>query len=209
MPDLSRLKGMSLSEHYFTEKPSSSADRQRIRVSVRGVEREFWTDSSVFSKRGLDFGTRLLLEKVSLPEEAHAVDLGCGYGPVVAVLADVYPSSHWIAVDINERALALAEENCAGLSRVKFVRSDGLTKLQECRFTDVLTNPPIRAGKKVVYRFFQQSRDVLLPGGRLWVVMAKKQGAESAAEFLRTLFPTVRRVARDGGYHLLCAEVDG
>jgi 16S rRNA (guanine1207-N2)-methyltransferase len=200
---------MSLSEHYFTEKPSSSTDRQRIRVSVRGVEREFWTDSSVFSKRGLDFGTRLLLDKVSLPAEAQAVDLGCGYGPIVAILASVYPNSQWIAVDINERALALAEENCVGLTRVKFVQSDGLTKLQGYRFTDVLTNPPIRAGKPVVYRFFRESREVLLPGGRLWVVMAKKQGAESAAEFLRTLFSKVERVARDGGYHLLCAEVKG
>jgi 16S rRNA (guanine1207-N2)-methyltransferase len=189
-------------DHYFAQDPSSSSKPWQVRVAVRGVELQLWSDAGVFSKRGLDYGTRLLLEQVELPPGAFAVDLGCGYGVVGAVLARVYPDSRWLLLDINERAVALARQNTSVLGgRVEVRLSDGFAEAPDVEVDAVVLNPPIRAGKAVVYRLFDESYAHLRDGGALWVVIHKKHGAESAARHLAERFE-VERVERDAGYHV-------
>ncbi len=161
------------------------------------------TDRGVFSKNQLDFGTRVLINAVELPEHAEVVDLGCGYGPVTAFLGRLYPDSRWTLIDVNERALALAAENVRQLSdRTRIVLSDGFREVEDLVADAIILNPPIRTGKAVIYRLFEESHLHLRAGASLWIVIQKKQGANSARAHLETLFTMVDCVERSGGYHV-------
>jgi 16S rRNA (guanine1207-N2)-methyltransferase len=192
-----------MAEHYWTEKPGSEQKRQTIHAQIRGVGLSLTTDRGVFSKSQLDYGTRVLIGAVELPEAATAVDLGCGYGPVSAFLGRLYPDSRWTLIDVNERALALARENVAALSpRTQFVLSDGFQEVSDLVVDAVILNPPIRTGKQVIYRLFEESHMHLKFGGVLWIVIQKKQGAASAKAELEERFRSVDCVAKSGGYHV-------
>lgn len=161
------------------------------------------TDSGVFAKKGLDFGSRLLIETVQIPDAATVVDLGCGAGPIAAVLSRVYPDSSWVLLDVNERAVSLAKANVLpGSDRVEAKVSDGFSAVDGLKADTVLLNPPIRAGKQVIYRLFRESGEHLKPGGSLWIVMHKKHGAESARAELLHHFGCVELRDRDAGYHI-------
>lgn len=196
-------------EHYFTSRPETSGDERLITARLRGDELRFWTDAGVFSRRGIDFGTRLLIETVRLPETGEILDLGCGYGPVGIACAKAAPSCRVTMVDVNQRALRLAEKNARlnGVSaRVTILESDGLCALSDRLFDAVLINPPIRAGKAVVYRLFAEAAEHLRPGGSLWAVIRKKQGAESTKRELAKHFRNVTRVEQKKGYWILKAD---
>ncbi|MCL6517317.1 methyltransferase [Alicyclobacillus sp.] len=193
---------MTEQNHYYTPTPQVESQPRRVRVRVRGVELEITTDSGVFAKRGLDYGTRVLLETVQLPAAAEAVDLGCGYGVVAAVLGRVFPDSRWTLLDVNERAIELARRNVGLGERARLFVSDGFSAVPELMADAVVLNPPIRAGKSVVYRLFAESAQHLREEGSLWVVIHKKHGAPSARDRLELLFGSVELADRDAGYHV-------
>lgn len=196
-----------MTEHYYTKQPMVKSDPHTVRVIVRGIEIQLKTDNGIFSKKGLDYGTRLLIETVELPNRAHAVDLGCGYGPVSSVLASIYTDSRWTLLDINERAVLLAKENTSKYNeRMSYYVSDGFSAVPNLQSTTILLNPPIRAGKETIYRLFSESKEHLQEGGMLWVVMQKKQGAPSAKEFLSMLFPEVTIEKKKSGYYIFCCK---
>lgn len=199
-----------MSEHYYTKSPRSGSDRRRFEAVLRGRRLTFETDAGVFSKSGVDFGSRLLIETADIPDGARVLDVGCGYGPIGLAIAAALPSAQVTMLDINERAVRLARENAErnGIRNVTVLESDALEAVRGRTFDAVLTNPPIRAGKPVVHRIFVEARDALAPGGALWVVIRKQQGAPSAAAKLEELFGAdrVRMAARDKGYHILRAE---
>jgi len=110
-------------------------------------------------------------------------------------------------VDVNQRAMELAQENAElnGIGNVKIYESDRLENVEETHFSAILTNPPIRAGKKTVHDIFEQSHHHLVSGGELWVVIQKKQGAPSALEKLKELFSEVETVEKSKGYFIIKA----
>lgn len=194
-----------MSEHYYSNQPSAKTNPKQVAFEARGQKVTLTTDSGVFSKQGLDYGTRVLLEAIQLPEIGVVVDLGCGYGPVTAVLAKAHPNCRYVLLDVNERAVALAKQNLAVIpAELEYHVSDGFSAVPELLANVILLNPPIRAGKAVVYRLFAEARSHLQPGGTLWVVIHKKHGAPSAKAHLETLFREVELVERDAGYHIFC-----
>ena len=198
-----------LSDHYFSENPQSKSKPKTWNYTLRERNFIFTTDVGVFSKNEVDFGSRLLIESFQMPEVAGEVlDLGCGYGPVGISLGSVFPEREIISVDINERALALAEANAKAnqVQNIQFIHSNGLENLQERKFAAVLTNPPIRAGKIVVHRMFAESYEALVTGGELWIVIQKKQGAPSAKAKLADLFGNVEMISRSKGYFIYKAK---
>lgn len=197
-----------MSEHYYTKRPSAGHDRQVVQTALRGRSYSFVTDAGVFSKGGIDYGSRALIECMDIPAEARVADVGCGYGPIGLTAAALAVSGHVVLLDLNERAIELARENAQrnGIGNVSVLASDGLQAVMEQRFDRVLTNPPIRAGKEVVHRIFEEAREVLAPGGQLWVVIQKKQGAPSARAKLESLFDRVWEEGKDKGYRILVAE---
>jgi len=195
-------------QHYFTNEPQSKSEPRMVDVQARGQSLKLAVDAGVFSKQGLDFGSRLLVETVDLQGVNAALDLGCGYGPVTALLARVYPQVMWLAVDINTRAAMLAKKNLACLgNRVEVLVSDGIANLPKGFSPDaVLLNPPIRAGKDIVHRLFIESFHTIKVGGSLWVVIQKKQGAPSAKTKLESLFGNVEVCSQEAGYYVFCCK---
>lgn len=200
---------MSLSEHYYSKKPSSSSNPQTWTFQLRGRLFTFTTDSGVFSKKEVDFGSRLLIESFKQPEiEGDFLDVGCGYGPIGLSIAKDFPERKVEMIDINERAIELANKNKAinQVDNVVIYQSDLFEHVGNKMFAAILTNPPIRAGKSVVYAIFEQSFAHLLPDGELWIVIQKKQGAPSALEKLQSLFSEVEVVEKKKGYYIIKAK---
>ena len=193
-------------EHYYTASPASKHDERRLTVRALGVELSFTTDAGVFSRDGLDAGTRTLLEALP-PLAGRVLDLGCGWGALGGVLAKVYPQARFVLSDINARAVELARRNLRenGLSNAEAVCGDGFAAV-EGKFDWILTNPPIRAGKQVIYALFAQAKEFLAPGGTLALVIRTQQGAKSAERYLQSLYQSVKTLDISGGFRVLAAS---
>lgn len=196
-----------MTEHYFTPRPQVASHELEFSAELRGWPFRFVTDRGVFSRGHVDRATALLAGALELPAAARVLDLGCGYGALGIVAARLAPAGHVILVDINERAAALAQRNLAlnGITNAEVRVGDGVAPVRDLTFTDVVSNPPFRAGKAAVYALVEGARTVLEPGGRLWLVAGNKQGAPSLKRFLAGLFGSVTDVARGGGIHVLRA----
>ena len=196
-----------MSNHYYSERPVVKHNRQMHEANLRGILLKFVTDAGVFSKTGVDFGSRLLIESIELEKNAHVLDVGCGYGPIGLSAAKLADEGHITMIDINERAVELAKENADlnRISNVTIVQSDIYEEVKGRSFDAIVTNPPIRAGKQVVHRIFSEGYELLKPGGSMWIVIQKKQGAPSAKTKLEELFGEVREAAKSKGYSIFHA----
>jgi 16S rRNA (guanine1207-N2)-methyltransferase len=203
------LGGEALSNHYYSAKPESKHEDRNIEAELRGNQFTFQTDAGVFSKKGIDFGSRLLIETVDLSSINSLLDLGCGYGPVGVSLAKASPSLRVTMVDINERATQLAQENARRNrveSQIEIKVSDGFQQLEGQKFDAILCNPPIRVGKAFVFELFAASKDYLTASGCLWIVIRKQQGAATAKAELARLFSSVEQVTQKKGYCIFAAR---
>lgn len=197
-----------MSDHYYSEKPHSELKTEKIHCTIRNHSFVFTTGSGVFSKKSIDFGTRLLIETFAEPSiEGPILDLGCGYGPIGITLANEFDQRSVIMCDINERAVALTKENIAqnNIENAQVIQSDGFSNIKEKNFAVIITNPPIRTGKKMVYGMLEKSKEHLRENGELWLVVQKKQGAPSMISFLETIFSIVEVINRKKGYHIVRA----
>ena len=193
-----------MTDHYFTPLPQSEHKPARLAFSYRGHALVFDTDSGVFSRLEVDKGSQLLLATLPESMNGRVLDMGCGYGALGLSVAKACPGCRLLLADINERAVALAKANAkANGLRVQALVSDGFTALVDRRFDFILLNPPIRAGKPVIYGMFADAARCLAPQGELWLVIRKQQGAPSAMEYLRGLFSQVQDVEKKGGYWIL------
>lgn len=193
-----------MSDHYYSQTPGVKHDRQVHEAKLRGFALRFVTDAGVFSKSGVDYGSRVLLDALVLAPSANVLDVGCGYGPIGLTAAKLAPEGHVTMIDINERAVELSKENARlnGIANVTVLQSDIYESVKDRRYDVILTNPPIRAGKQVVHRIFEEGYNLLNPGGKMWVVIQKKQGAPSAEAKLEALFGDVEEVTKDKGYRI-------
>lgn len=199
-----------MSEHYYTAKPTIDHQPIYFHETLRGRTFSFMSDAGVFSKKGIDFGSRLLIETMEIPPNARVLDVGCGYGPIGLAAASLASEGQVTMLDINERAIECSVYNAKQnhIENVRIMKSDTLERVKGERFDRILTNPPIRAGKEVVHRVFEESSHCLTDGGQLWIVIQKKQGAPSAFAKLESLFGegNVVEVAKDKGYRIFCAK---
>ncbi|KKK37042.1 16S rRNA methyltransferase [Mesobacillus campisalis] len=198
-----------MTNHYYSKKPGTESAPAYWDFKLKGHKFRFKTDSGVFSKKEVDFGSRLLIESFEYTHDGGKIlDVGCGYGPIGLSIAKAYPDALVHMVDVNERALGLAKENAAqnAVENVRIYESDRLLQVDGGPFQAILTNPPIRAGKNTVHDIFEQSVDHLSADGELWVVIQKKQGAPSAIAKLEELFARVDVVEKKKGYFIIAAK---
>ena len=188
--------------HYFTNEKLPS-DIKKTECFVLGNKFTFFTDNGVFSKDGLDFGSRLLLETIPLEEVGGKIlDMGCGYG-VFGIILSKITSSYVDMVDVNLRALHLAERNAKlnGVSNVNIFESNVYENVSG-KYSTIVTNPPIRAGKKVVYDILMNAKDYLEENGKLFLVIRKEQGAKSLIVDLKKIY-TVEVLEKSKGFYIL------
>ncbi|KEK22604.1 class I SAM-dependent methyltransferase [Bacillus gaemokensis] len=194
-----------MADHYFSNDPSSKSDRKRWEYTLRESKFVFLSDHGVFSKNEVDFGSRLLIEAFQMPPvEGDVLDVGCGYGPIGLSLAKEFQDRNIHMVDVNERALGLAKENAAN-NKVENIRiyQSSVYENVNGQYAAILSNPPIRAGKHIVHEILEQAVKYLVPGGELWIVIQKKQGAPSALKKLEEIFSEVEVVEKKKGYYII------
>ncbi|MEG0330302.1 MAG: methyltransferase [Longicatena sp.] len=196
-------------DHYFTDNRHLAENRKEISFRFWCINYSFLTDNGVFSKSGVDFGTRVLLEAICEREELgnNVLDVGCGYGPIGITLKKIYPDSLFEMVDVNPRAVLLACDNANKNGvEVNIHESNVYESVNGNTFTDIITNPPIRAGKRVIYKIFEEAYQHLSKEGKLWVVIRKQQGALSAVDKIKDVFGNCDIIKKEKGYFILYAK---
>lgn len=191
--------------HYFKDDPNLASNIKEIKFEVNGLVMNLFTDNGVFSKGKVDEGSLAFL-KVLLPLNLgkNILDLGCGYGTLGLTLAVAKKEARVTLADINPRALNMCKRNAElhNLSnRVTILQSDIYEKI-EGPYDSIVVNPPIRAGKKVTYRMYEEAKQYLIDGGSLYIVIRKAQGAESASKYIETIFGNVTLLKREKGYYI-------
>ena len=195
-----------MNDHYYTANPTSAHDERAIEIEALGSRLRFTTDAGVFSRDGLDRGTEVLLNALP-PLQGRVLDLGCGWGAVGVALGAKYPALDIVMTDVNARAVELARRNLSANGvKAEAVQGDGFEHVAGT-FDAIVTNPPIRAGKAVIYGLFADARAHLKPGGALYVVIRKQQGAPSALKYLREIYAQAEVVDRGGGFWVIRASM--
>lgn len=197
-------------EHYYSNKPTSEKNEERIETIFNDRKFRFRTSSGVFSKKFIDFGSMLLINTFLDDydkRDSKILDAGCGYGPIGIVIASFFNSAEVDMLDINERAVELAGTNAMDnkVTNVNIFISDAFESVMES-YDAIVTNPPIRAGKKTVFDFFEGAFQRLRHGGVFYCVIQKKHGAESAFRKLKELFGNCEMIARKSGYQILKSQ---
>lgn len=199
-----------MSDHYYTSNPQTESKPRHWTFKLLGHTFSFETDAGVFSKSEVDFGSRVLIDAFQMPDIDGAIfDVGCGYGPIGLSIAKTNPGRTVFMMDINERAVALSQKNAQvnGVQNVRIFVSDGLSMVDKgLEAAAILTNPPIRAGKETIFRFYDGAYDRLVSSGELWVVIQKKQGAPSTVSYLEGKFSEVDVVEKKKGYWIVRAK---
>ncbi|HKT01762.1 MAG TPA: methyltransferase [Rugosimonospora sp.] len=198
-------------EHYFTAEPGTRPDRHAVEFTVAGRGYALVATGGVFSAGRLDPGTAVLLRKAPLPGPRGGVylDLGCGYGPITAVLASSSPQVTVYAVDVNRRALELVRENAAALGVAGQVIAATPDEVPgDVVFDEIWSNPPIRVGKAELHAMLQHWLPRLAPGGSAWLVVGRHLGGDSLQDWLRGEGWRADRHASQKGYRVLHVSAD-
>ncbi len=190
---------------YFSNE-SLPSKMEEYTTIVLGTQFRFMTDNGVFCKDYLDFGTRLLLEHLPYQELGDSIlDVGCGYGPIGIIVASL-SGARVDMVDVNRRALHLSEINAKKNNvgdQVRIYESNCYENVNKS-YHSIITNPPIRAGKNVVYEIVLRAREHLEPGGALYLVVRKDQGAKSLMNELEKVYQLDVLERKKGFFILRC-----
>ncbi len=196
-------------EHYFSAAPKSHETFGLVRTSLCGKPFEFLTASSVFSKRKVDCGTRLLIESMLLPKSGCVLDIGCGYGTVGITVAKLNPKLHVAMTDVNARAVRLAKKN---ISLNKVFNAEvrcGLfyEPVEDMKFNCILSNPPVSAGMQTVKAIVTGAPNVMATEATFQMVIRSKIGAKLLPELFTQTFGSCEVTARESGFRVLTGQL--
>ena len=206
-------------DHYYSPQPGSESRPLYFEYQIQNITLRLHSDSGVFSKQKVDFGSDLLIRSLP-PLNGKVLDLGCGYGVVGIALSCLNPNVTVYWSDINERAITLCKnnirENTSILSAMhnssddpidyeysnRILLSNGFENIPEV-FDTIVLNPPIRTGKANIFKLYQEAKEHLLVDGCFYIVIQKKQGMESSLSELKRIFGNGEIVSRKSGYFVL------
>lgn len=190
--------------HYFENDENIKSKERIIHVKIKNTELKFISDNGVFSKKGLDFGTRCLLENIDLKNfKGNILDFGCGYGPIGIYLSKNL-NIQIDMLDVNFRAIELARKN-ATLNNVNTnIFESYIYENVRKKYDFIVTNPPIRVGKKILYEILFKAKDYLNKNGEIWLVINKNQGAKSLVKDLEKQYK-VFVISKNKGFYIIRA----
>ena len=190
--------------HYYTDNSNLASNKREFDYYFDNETFRFTTDNGVFSKANVDYGSYILIKTIYKNNLGNSLlDLGSGYGPIGIILKRFNPNVEIEMVDVNSRATDLAILNCKNnKTDIKVHLCEDILKLDH-NFDTITLNPPIRAGKKVIYSLYEKSFQKLNNNGHLYIVIRKAQGAQSSINKLETLFKQVTVINKDSGYFII------
>ena len=189
--------------HYYINDNNLKNERRTFSYDYRGKRINFTSDLGVFSKDRLDFGTHVLLQSLpDLSNKKSLLDVGCGVGCIGVSIAKAYPNLEVTMIDVNERCIDLSRKNSLDNKvNTKVLCSNLYENISEM-YDVLISNPPIRAGKKVVLGVVEEGYNHLNNGGEVYIVIQKKQGADSMKKRMEEVFGNVDVVDKDKGYFI-------
>lgn len=191
--------------HYFTN-DNLKSNIKKVLVKISGNTFTFNTDNGVFSKKGMDFGTRTLIETL-LKENLYGdiLDVGCGYGVIGIILSSFFNNeiNSIDMTDVNLRAIHLTKMNIKEnkVNNCNAFVSNVYDQIDK-KYDFIITNPPIRAGKEIVYKILKDSRNYLKENGCLYYVINKEQGAISSIKEMEKL-ADVKILEKNKGFYII------
>lgn len=201
--------------HYFSEVQDVKSLKKIINYEIKNEKFEFLTDNGVFSKTKVDFGTdvmlRTFLNENKKLENIRILDIGCGYGVVSVVVKRFFEKAKILSTDVNERALELTRENIQKNNRTddfEVRKSFVFDNISE-NFDMILSNPPIRAGKQVIFEIYEKSFFHLNKNGKFYCVIQTKHGAKSTKKKLEELFGNCTTLVIEAGYRIFRCVKNG
>ena len=193
--------------HYFENDKNLVSEIKPFNVNINDINFTFNTDNGVFSKGELDFGTFLLIKNVlKLDIHGDVLDLGCGYGPIGIILKKSFDINVTMS-DVNNRAIHLTKMNAKKNNvDINIISSDGYENIN-CDFDYIISNPPIRVGKKKLYELLTDSKKHLKKCGELIIVVRKEQGALSLIKDMDVYF-NVKVIDKEKGFLIISLKND-
>ena len=191
--------------HYFENDVNLKSNKRHLKLYINDNILSFVSDSGVFSNTQIDYGSFTFLKTLlKLENVTSLLDVGCGYGVLGITLKYFGKCQNATMIDINPKAVSLCQENINNykLENISCFESDGLNNVDGL-FDQIVINPPIRAGKAVIYKMFEDSVKHLNENGCLYIVIKKNLGANSAISKLSTLYKKVEVLDKDKGYFII------
>jgi 16S rRNA (guanine1207-N2)-methyltransferase len=193
-----------MADHYFTADPSGPFERETFTCEAWGHELTLVSGSGVFSRGHLDRATAVLFRETESPAQGQFLDLGCGYGVIGLAIALAVPLATVTAIDVNERALALANENAEALGvEGRFIACLPDAVPTDATYDEIWSNPPIRIGKTALHELLLTWLPRLRPDGRMVMVVGKNLGADSLQRWLGEQGYPTERLASAKGFRVL------
>ncbi len=190
--------------HYYTDNSDLASNRKSFDYYFDNEKFVFTTDNGVFCKNEVDYGSYLLIKNTYKTKlGCKLLDLGCGWGVVGIIIKHFNDDIDVTSVDVNSRAVELTNYNA--LKNKTLIKASLCLDIETLNtlFDSVILNPPIRAGKVVIYELYEKAYKVLNTGGSLFIVIQKKQGAVSSIKKLSELFKHVEVLDKSGGYWVI------
>ena len=197
-----------MTEHYYTEKPSSELKIYKIKFNIRNKDIELFTASGVFSPRELDTGSAILLKNCIINDNWKVLDLGCGYGIVGISLKLLFPSIDLTLSDINERALDFTRKNLKRYNlKASVIKSDSFANIKD-KFDTILLNPPQTAGKQLCFNMIEKSKEHLNPDGILQLVARHNKGGKDLSKKMFEVFGNVKEITKTAGFRVYVSKLE-
>jgi 16S rRNA G1207 methylase RsmC len=193
-----------MDDHYFTADPSVPFRRAPVAATVWGHDLSLVSGSGVFAQGRVDIGTAVLFRETEPPAGGRVLDLGCGFGVIGLAIAAAVPDAVVTGVDVNERAVLLANENAAALGLAdRFAATTPDAVPADATFDEIWSNPPIRIGKAALHDLLLTWFARLAPGGRAVMVVGRNLGADSLQRWLGEQGYPTERLASAKGFRVL------
>lgn len=202
------MKSKNQFSHYFTQSNHSEEDFFKFNFAYKDRQFVFTSCNDVFSKKEIDEGSLILintlLEKSNL--DGTILDMACGYGAIGIILGK-FLNKPIDMCDINSTAIKLCKINAKeNLSEIGNIFESDMWQNVDEKYDHIVSNPPIKVGKKVLINFLEGLDAHLNIGGDVSIVIKKNLGADSTKKYLKEIFGNVEILERCRGYYILQAK---
>jgi 16S rRNA (guanine1207-N2)-methyltransferase len=196
-------------EHYFTNNKELKSELRVIKYNYDDYHFSFTSDNGIFSKDRIDLGSKNLVEtflKFNKRDFNSLLDVGCGYGFMGIVISKVLNTPATL-VDVNKRAVHLTDMNIKNNKVLATSLVSDIYENVQGKFDLIISNPPIRAGKRVVYDILINAKEHLCDNGELWFVIRKEQGAKSTIKELEKYY-IIEVIKKVSGFYIIRAKMN-